>query len=101
MVAPRSLGGERQMLTCRLCPLGSQLLGKERRRCEEAMAFTFPGTEEEMRNQPACPSEGLLCWGECGGGLWCSLAVVLSKAPIFLGLCFLFRRHCLYGLCLL
>lgn len=36
------------MLTCRLCPLGFQLLGKERRRCE-AVAFTFLGTEEPAR----------------------------------------------------
>lgn len=68
MAVPRSPGGDRQLLTCRLCPLGFQLLGKERRRCE-AMAFTFLGTEEELRNQPACPFEGLLCWGECREGL--------------------------------
>lgn len=61
----------------------------------------WPSLSWGQRNQPACPFEGLLCWGECREGLWCSLAVVLSKAPIFLGLCFLFRRHYLYGLCLL
>lgn len=61
----------------------------------EAMAFPYPGTEGERRNESCYPLEGVRCWGE-GKAFWCSLAAVWNKAWIFPGLCFPFRRHYLY-----
>lgn len=61
----------------------------------KATACTFPGTEEERRNQ-SCRLSEVCCAGKDEDRAWRSLAAILSQAQIFLGLCFLFRRYYLY-----